>query len=372
MTRTLASAILRPVSAVTLTRGRFVVMPAAPETKEATRPCSNSTVAPARYLRPGTKRRGSPAREPRNARCRPGRRRRHPSRSPLADSAPAGAAPVPYLSHFTTVTEVASTVPSQRRRQPLRRRDRPVQHGLPGTRRHAGEQLQRQQQHPGHRHHHRGGGPVRTGEPVRPYQPQPARLPGRRRAHDSAQRAQRRLRRRRQPARSPSREPAPPRRGASSSSTAPAYPVETWAGHGINGPWDMTSVQLFGPFARAVRDQCAQRHRGCRRQPGEPGHSAPPERLRAGRTAARALRHDDGRHRVPRGARTPAPSSSARPGWRSSPTAPCTSPTPSRAALRPSPSPPAASSPCRTAASPSARAGASTHPSAWRWPPAVT
>ncbi len=26
-------------------------------------------------------------------------------------------------------------------------------------------------------------------------------------------------------------------------------PVETWAGHGINGPWDMTSVQLFGPFA---------------------------------------------------------------------------------------------------------------------------
>ena len=26
-------------------------------------------------------------------------------------------------------------------------------------------------------------------------------------------------------------------------------PVETWAGHGIDGPWDMTSVQLFGPFA---------------------------------------------------------------------------------------------------------------------------
>jgi hypothetical protein len=26
-------------------------------------------------------------------------------------------------------------------------------------------------------------------------------------------------------------------------------PVETWAGHGINGPWDMTSTQLFGPFA---------------------------------------------------------------------------------------------------------------------------
>jgi hypothetical protein len=26
-------------------------------------------------------------------------------------------------------------------------------------------------------------------------------------------------------------------------------PVETWAGHGINGPWDMTSAQLFGPFA---------------------------------------------------------------------------------------------------------------------------
>ncbi len=26
-------------------------------------------------------------------------------------------------------------------------------------------------------------------------------------------------------------------------------PVETWAGNGINGPWDMTSVQVFGPFA---------------------------------------------------------------------------------------------------------------------------
>jgi len=26
-------------------------------------------------------------------------------------------------------------------------------------------------------------------------------------------------------------------------------PVETWAGNGINGPWDMTDAQLFGPFA---------------------------------------------------------------------------------------------------------------------------
>ena len=30
-------------------------------------------------------------------------------------------------------------------------------------------------------------------------------------------------------------------------------PVETWAGHGINGPWDMTSVQLFG----SVRTSCS-------------------------------------------------------------------------------------------------------------------
>ena len=30
----------------------------------------------------------------------------------IADSAPAGAAPVPYLSRFSTVTEVASTVPA--------------------------------------------------------------------------------------------------------------------------------------------------------------------------------------------------------------------------------------------------------------------
>ncbi|HTU39334.1 MAG TPA: hypothetical protein VMF35_15155 [Acidimicrobiales bacterium] len=27
-------------------------------------------------------------------------------------------------------------------------------------------------------------------------------------------------------------------------------PVETWAGNGINGPWDMTAAQLFGPFAQ--------------------------------------------------------------------------------------------------------------------------
>jgi hypothetical protein len=27
-------------------------------------------------------------------------------------------------------------------------------------------------------------------------------------------------------------------------------PVETWAGHGINGPWDLTAVPLFGPFAQ--------------------------------------------------------------------------------------------------------------------------
>jgi NHL repeat-containing protein len=26
-------------------------------------------------------------------------------------------------------------------------------------------------------------------------------------------------------------------------------PVETWAGNGINGPWDMTSTQIFGPVA---------------------------------------------------------------------------------------------------------------------------
>jgi NHL repeat len=26
-------------------------------------------------------------------------------------------------------------------------------------------------------------------------------------------------------------------------------PVETWSGNGINGPWDMTSLQLLGPFA---------------------------------------------------------------------------------------------------------------------------
>ena len=51
-----------------------------------------------------------------------------------ADSAPAGAAPVPYLSHFTTVTQVASTVPANGDVNPYGVANRPVQHGLPGTR----------------------------------------------------------------------------------------------------------------------------------------------------------------------------------------------------------------------------------------------
>ncbi len=175
------------------------MMPAAPGDEGGNTPCSNSAVAPARTSRLEERREGRRPRGPRNARCRPGRRPDTRCGRPRGlRPRQCRARPVPLSLLDRDPSRVHGA--RQRRRQPLRRRHRPVQHGLPGTRRHVGEQLQRQQQHPGHRHDHRGGGPVRTGEPVRPDQPEPARLSGWRGAHDCAQRAQRRLRRRRQPA----------------------------------------------------------------------------------------------------------------------------------------------------------------------------
>jgi hypothetical protein len=40
-----------------------------------------------------------------------------------------------------------------------------------------------------------------------------------------------------------------PRAGCLIVLNSDGVPVETWSGNGINGPWDMTSQQLFGPFA---------------------------------------------------------------------------------------------------------------------------
>ena len=77
-------------------------------------------------------------------------------------------------------------------------------------------------QHTGNRHHHRRGGPDRTGQPLRPDQPQPAGCPGGVGLTTALSVLERRLRRRRQPAGDQRREPARLRPGASSSSTATA------------------------------------------------------------------------------------------------------------------------------------------------------
>ena len=149
-------------------------------------------------------------------------------------------------------------------------------------------------------------------------------------------------------------------------------PVETWAGHGINGPWDMTSVQLFGPFAELFVTNVLN---GTVAAAGNEVDQGTVLRLGVFEPAGRPpvlFGTTTSRHRVRPRSSTPAPSSSARPGWRSSPTAPCTSPTRSTAGSRPCRSPRPVSSPCRAVASPSAREGASTRRSVWRWPPAVT
>ena len=103
----------------------------------------------------------------------------------------------------------------QGRREPVRGRRRAGLGGAADGRQHPGEQLQRQGQRPGHRHHHRPGVSGRADQPVR-RRGQAARrngLPGRRRPDHRARHPARRLGGRREPAHHQERRAARPRPG---------------------------------------------------------------------------------------------------------------------------------------------------------------
>ena len=208
-------------------------------------------------------------------------------------------------------------------------------------------------------------------KPVRPDQPEPARLsraasgsPPRSACSTTATSSS-------AACRSPTQGTGTPEAGCLIVLNSAGVPVETWAGHGINGPWDMTSAQLFGPFAELFVTNVLN---GTVAAAGNEVNQGTVLRLSVFDPPG-VRRSSSARRRSPLGSprsSTPAPSSSARPGWLSNPTAPCTSPTRSTAGSPPSPSPRADSSPSRAVASPSARAGASTRRSVWRWHPVAT
>jgi hypothetical protein len=172
-----------------------------------------------------------------------------PVASALADSAPAGAAPVPYLSRFTTVTDVASTVPSNGDVNPYGVATVPSSAGLlvrgdtlvsnfnasnntqgtgttiveVGPFGHVTLFAQINPELPGCP----GGvglttalGVLNDGYVVVGSLPVTEQGTG------------------------------TPEAGCLIVLNSAGVPVETWAGHGINGPWDLTSVQLFGSFAQ--------------------------------------------------------------------------------------------------------------------------
>jgi hypothetical protein len=167
----------------------------------------------------------------------------------VADSAPAGAAPVPYLSHFTTVTEVASTVPANGDVNPYGVANVPFSTGslvrgdtlvsnfnasnnLQGTGTTIVEVAPNGQVSlfaqinpdlpgcPG------GVGLTTALSVLNDGYVVVGSLPV---TEDGT---------------------GTPEAGCLIVLNSAGVPVETWAGHGINGPWDMTAVQLFGPFAQ--------------------------------------------------------------------------------------------------------------------------
>jgi hypothetical protein len=166
----------------------------------------------------------------------------------IADSAPAGAAPVPYLSHFTTVTEVASTVPANGDVNPYGVAEVPFSTGslVRGdtlvSNFNASSNLQ-------------GTGTTivevaPTGQvslfaqinPNLPGCPGGVGLTTALSVLNDGYVVVGSL---------PVTEQGigTPEAGCLIVLNGAGVPVETWAGHGINGPWDMTSAQLFGPFA---------------------------------------------------------------------------------------------------------------------------
>ena len=166
----------------------------------------------------------------------------------IAASAPAGAAPVPYLSHFTTVTDVASTVPANGDVNPYGVATVPFSTGALVR----GDTLV---SNFNANNNTQGTGTtiveVATSGQVSLFAQLNPDLPGcpggvglttALAVLDDGYVVVGSL---------PVTEDGSgtPEAGCLIVLNSAGVPVETWAGHGINGPWDMTSVQLFGPFA---------------------------------------------------------------------------------------------------------------------------
>jgi hypothetical protein len=167
----------------------------------------------------------------------------------IADSAPAGAAPVPYLSHFTTVTDVASTVPANGDVNPYGVATVPFSAGslVRGDTLVSNFNASNNTQGTGTTIVEVApSGQVSLFAQINPELPGcpggvglttalgvlndgyvvVGSLPVTEQGTGT------------------------PEAGCLIVLNSAGVPVETWAGHGINGPWDMTSVQLFGSFAQ--------------------------------------------------------------------------------------------------------------------------
>jgi hypothetical protein len=167
----------------------------------------------------------------------------------IADAAPAGAAPVPYLSHFTTVTEVASTVPDNGDVNPYGVATVPFSAGslVRGDTLVSNFNASNNTQGTGTTIVEVApSGQVSLFAQINPELPGcpggvglttalgvlndgyvvVGSLPVTEQGTGT------------------------PEAGCLIVLNSAGVPVETWAGHGINGPWDMTSVQLFGSFAQ--------------------------------------------------------------------------------------------------------------------------
>ena len=167
----------------------------------------------------------------------------------LADSAPAGAAPAPYLSHFSTVTTVGSTVPSNGDVNPYGVANVPFSTGslvrgdtlvsnFNASNNTQGTGTTIVQVAP--------TGQVSLFAQINPNLPGCPGGVGLTTAlsvlHDGYVVV----------GSLPVTEQGSgtPEAGCLIVLNSEGVPVETWAGHGINGPWDMTAQQLFGPFAQ--------------------------------------------------------------------------------------------------------------------------
>ena len=219
----------------------------------------------------------------------------------VAGAAPAGAAPVPYLSHFTTVTEVASTVPANGDVNPygvatvpfstgsLVRGDTLVSNfnasnNLQGTGTTIVEVAPTGQVNlfaqinpnlpgcPG------GVGLTTALSVLNDGYVVVGSLPV---TEDGS---------------------GTPEAGCLIVLNSAGVPVETWAGHGINGPWDMTSVQLFGPFAELFVTNVLNGTVAAAGNEVDQGTVLRLSVFEPAGTAAAPLRHDGSRHRVRGGA----------------------------------------------------------------------